>query len=39
VLLEHQRVARLKSLLGSRPVELLTRVRDNNKFVLARVRL
>jgi 4-amino-4-deoxy-L-arabinose transferase-like glycosyltransferase len=39
VLLEHQRVDRLKTLLGARPVELLTRARDNNKFVLARVRL
>jgi len=39
LVLEHQRFERLKSLLGPRPIELLTRPRDNNKFVLARVRL
>jgi hypothetical protein len=39
VLLEHQRVDRLKTLLAGRPLELLTRPRDNNKFVLARVEL
>jgi len=39
VLLEHQRLERLKTLLGPRPVELLSRRRDNNKFVLVRVQL
>jgi 4-amino-4-deoxy-L-arabinose transferase-like glycosyltransferase len=39
VLLEHGRLGRLKSLLGSRTVRSLTTERDNNKFLLVRVVL
>jgi 4-amino-4-deoxy-L-arabinose transferase-like glycosyltransferase len=39
LLLEHHRLPRLKTLLGSRAVASLTSERDNNKFVLVRVLL
>jgi 4-amino-4-deoxy-L-arabinose transferase-like glycosyltransferase len=37
--LEHGRFNRLKGVLGSRPLKALTTERDNNKFVLAKVKL
>jgi hypothetical protein len=39
LMLEHQRLSRLKGLLGSRSLEPLTNERDNNKFLLVRVQL
>ncbi len=38
-MLEHGRLANFKRLLGTRPVDELTTLRDNNKFILVRAQI